>query len=73
MGYRSVKRSNTRKRRNTRKRGGSTPKLKTLKPYKFGSVPLAGLRGQSAPGVLERRQEPSKTSKNTKPINWKNT
>ena len=42
-------------------------------------MPLAGLRGQSAPGVLERRQEPSKTSKIRNPLigkirsnfNWK--
>jgi len=55
MGYRSIKR------RNTRKRGGSIPKLKTLKTAdKFGSVRLAGLRGQSAPGVLERTQQTSK-------------
>ena len=31
-------------------------------------MPLAGLRGQSAPGVLERRQEPSKTSKIRNPL-----
>jgi len=65
MGYRSIKRRNTRKRRNTHKRGGSTPKLNTLKRAdNFGSVPLECLRGKSAPGVLERRQEPSKNPLN---------